>query len=296
METQVFNATITGQNGTLIDFLVSIQSNLEALGWQFYNRNLNKIILRQGSLNERKRSYLFIDDELAGYPNESKLLLVDSILDDGVTDYSRLLSYTPLVSQSTNGILLIKSSTNDTTARDITLIATPRTLIFALKPNGGTTNTITYFGDYKPLAETDYPQIIIGKETYGFGSDFDTQGSSITTFNGHYMTRVLNSLDKSVKFHKSGDTIKNNSSILGGGGLNYPNPVTGQPVFTKIDIHTNLSSKWSYVGEIAGVIAPCHNKPFNDGDVFSIGSRQYKVFNTSGNGQVCIETSSNWEV
>lgn len=288
---QVLNGTITGQIGSLKSFIETNVSLFTGFGWEVtFPVGLNSVIMKQGTYNNRTRAVLYLDDSTT---IESRIAMGDMITGDTM---ATLKNITPRATQVSGGLFLRKSNTSDATSRNITLLFNNRSIYFIIQ-DGKSTDAyfVSFFGDYVPIGETKHTQLLIGNASSNTTSVlFNNVSTSIAVISGHYILNDPVGLNQSLQIGKSIDYIKSNvATIMGSNGLAYPNPINNKPLFSTIDLFTATPY---YIGKMPGIIAPLHNKPFANGDTFTIGSKSYLVINIYATGQACFETSDTWEI
>jgi len=290
---QVLNGTITGQIGSLKSFIETNVALFTSFGWEVtFPAGLNSVIMKQGSYNNRTRAILYINDSTT---LESRIFMGDSITGD---TSSTLKNMTPRATQVAGGLYLRKSDTSNATVRNITLIFNNRSIYFIIQDGKSDYDYfVSFFGDYIPIGETKYTQILIGNTSSNANNVlFNKLSASITTLTGHYLLNDPVGLNKAIQFGKSIDYIKSNATTtMGSSGLSYPNPLNNKPLFSSVDLFI-ISPSILYLGKMPGIIIPLHNKPFANGDTFTIGTKSYIVINIYDIGQACFETSDTWEI
>lgn len=299
--TQRIAGTITGQAGSLKAFL---DTNLPLLGWSLAFTGTNKSVYRQGievNNKQRARTYLWINDDgpTAGSFREARVVMAESA--SGV-ELSNLNDLVPTIAQAATNLSIRKSNTLDAVTRNTILIGNERSFYLLIQSGDSTTEYAgSFFGDYVPIVKDEqWPTIIIARSTENTATASNDRLAAVnnniaTILTGHHLVRDVNGYSKSININKAGDAIKSGSgTFLGNGGLAFPNPANGLPVFS--DIALINSNSISYFGTMPGVIYPCHNKPFSNNDTFIFNGKNYEVFNVMSGGQLCIETSNTWEI
>lgn len=225
-----------------------------------------------------------------------------------------------------------KSSTLDATARAWTIVANETCFYFMPETNDNVSPARSLpfmFGDIFSYATSDpYRCAIIGRNNVNDGSylyeSFGWLGTNLVSVPpGHYMAANALGTSVSVPFGKHVDSTKagmgtadftgtgttgNGTQDRNGAGfttnravLPYPNPSDGGLYLSPVWVHHN-----NYVrGYLKGVWLPCHQSPFNPGDVVTgTGAMSGKTFVaiaspyfgalTLAYGIYLIETSDTW--
>lgn len=292
---QKLDGQITGQAGSLKTFIETNVTLFTNFGWEvtFPVSPANSVIMKQGTYNNRTRAIFYIDDSTT---IESRIAMGDNIV--GGNLMTNLVNRSPRESQVAGGLFLRKSNTSDATLRNISIIFNNRSMYFLIQ-DGKSTDTffVSFFGDYIPIGETKYTQILISNAVTNTTSVlFNNVSTSIAVNSGHYMLNDPVGLNQSLQIGKSIDYIKSNVvNIMGAGGMAYPNPLNNKPFFSSCDIFT-VTPSINYYGKLPGIIVPLHNKPFGNLDTFIIGTKTYLVVNIYATGQACFEISDTWEI
>lgn len=158
------------------------------------------------------------------------------------------------------------------------------------------------FGDFTSYVAGDaFNTILIASTT----SATTTNGAATATANvnasaaGNWVPRSYTQSGTSVNVGKHGDAARmNGSTTLGNGGIPYPSP---DSMLWMSPVYIHEPSPQLVRGVLPGVYAPCHAKPFAQGDTFS-GTGEYSgrtfealyPLNASTAGQLFFETSNTW--
>jgi hypothetical protein len=199
----------------------------------------------------------------------------------------------PLTGVSASGVVDLKSSTADATARPWVVIADDRTC-YAFADFSHTTaqylaGTIpnysgVCFGEiYSALTVADlFRSIVIGRNiensTSAINDPLPWIVSAVTglTQTGHYMPRTITGLGVAIAAKKWGDWTRANGAAqtwvgLGVSGMAVPDPATGAIHLAPVHVSDDVGLR----GRMRGLFQLCHAQtPFADGDTI-VGSGAY---------------------
>jgi hypothetical protein len=210
---------------------------------------------------------------------------------------------TPAQLGTTGQVVIRKSTTADSTARQWELFADAST--FYLFVQTGDTSTMYYafgFGDFYSLNSTNdaYRVFISGGSTANsatvtnYGMDITSSLNAAVV--GMYCPRAFGGTGTSVALGKHGDTAKANASATLLGGVATPNGSDASfylsPVWITESANSNIRGQARGFYHLLHAIAG-----FTDGQTFNgagaFAGKTFQVIKESGNlGMFCIETSN----
>jgi hypothetical protein len=279
--------TLTGQVGSMSDLLLACLVNgygsKAAAGWTNpINGATGQRVFRPGS---GVQHYFAHDDSgpgLGGF-KEARFCGFETM-----SAWATGTGQFPTTAQSSFGLVDLKSSTADATARPWVVIADGRTCYaFAAYPNSisqyASGVTCTYsgiaFGEVYSLMTVpdNYRSFVIGRNLENSTTAANdwlplmaVAASNTTT--GHYMARTYTGVGLAVAASKWGDYSRGGANpVLGSSGLTFPDQVTGAIHLAPLHFSDNSSLR----GRMRGFFQLCHQgNAFADGDTI-VGSGAY---------------------
>ncbi|WP_127564267.1 hypothetical protein [Stenotrophomonas indicatrix] len=189
----------------------------------------------------------------------------------------------PTAGQSTNGILLLKSSENNGSSRPWEVVATDQAMYlfvnYHILPASNAYATIPAFpffaGDIESFVPGDKSHFMVGGNTmvtpvntYGDGLLYSTSVLGAVMPNGVscYALRSYTQLPGSAALYLASPSHGVNGAAIGSGGVVFPDPVSGGALFER-----PLMKEGAYLarGYLPGAYSPLHARPFSSGEILT---------------------------
>lgn len=307
---------LTGQAGSLTALLDAVLVNgygsQTAAGWSINQTTTNKRGYKQGSGGNHPTGIcLYVDDAASGSGGAREARTCGFETMSAITPVGT--GQFPNSTQTNIGagfLSILKSATNDSTARKWYIIADAWTVYLFVEPgysgNGPTLGTAFIFGDFESYKTGDaYAQVIIARtgenttdgrfETFSGtfrGDDGHTVQSNLP---GHFFSRHWNQSAVSAQGGKftpaesigvwsqgssfwPGDGAKGSGSYNDSSfGLGYRGQTPHRfPYPNPVDGSMWMAPMWliqnGIRGHLKGIYAPCHSTPLNPGDTFTVSA------------------------
>lgn len=281
----VANAPATPATGTLT-------AKISGCGWTkpFTSTNLAMYKQPTGS----NGMYLRIDDTVA---TTARIRGFET-----ATDVTGGAAAFPTEAQLAGGGYVLKSSVADATTRPWVLICNGNAFLLWINTGniGGavTAGMMTAFGDFSSLKSGDVFNTLLSCAISAALSDSVASLTALAAASpASWIARSHTQIGSSVTFGKHVDSVKSAAAtVAGSAGMAYPSPVDGGVYISPMFLTEAALSVFR--GTLNGVYAPCHSRPFSNGDTF-IGTGQlvgktFEAFNLNAAGQVFVETSNTW--
>lgn len=276
--------TLTGTVGSLTTVLDAVLVNgygsgenaKAGAGWTLEFTGTNKCVYRNNP-SIGSGGYLRVDDN-ATSPGNARHAWLRAY--ESMTDIDSGTGTTPTTTQLTNGAILFKSSTLDSTARAWMVVATEKWFYFFVNIPSTTSNNFTGVPNY-PIFCGDYVSVKAGDNfnfMIGASSQTSYTGGSPTAYSAlcaaSYLSAsaapygwTLRSFSGSSGAVACGAARVNTNEAIYGNLGSYPHPVTNGLLINKIPIKEE--AEMTFRGYFPNVYAPLHQDPFTEGTVLS---------------------------
>ena len=315
LTTDIFNGT--DGEGSLIEILkaclVDGYGSKPAAGWTMPFESGSpqrvKVVFRNAITNGGSGSYFRFSDREGGerYTNaaECRGYTAMTSIDSGINPFPTTLQ------RGNQGLIIQKwvdgNRTSATNSGSWWVVANEHCVyIFcgthSSVGNGSNGSSYMFFGDPISYVENDNGQGTVWGSANTSGSTYsdnlNTSTNSYTELSHICIAKDHTGLKYSQYMGIHADYM-HGPGRLGAPptGHIFPNPIDGRLLTTKVYLHYDSVLR----GEMPGLRAPCHNKPFTHGGQFDgegdLAGRTFKVFDTgagSSRAQVLLEISDTW--
>ncbi len=327
---RVFSSTdssapvLTGQAGSLVNLLDAVlvdgygagPSAKAPAGWTREFSDTNKRVYRNDPVSGTGYRVRIDDTASVGNARYAWARAYESM-----SDIDTGANPVPTVAQRANGSMWVKSSALSSAARPWVIVANDKTAycFFDAAPLGIADSAVFWFGDIRSNRPGDghaffmsvpQPTSFDGSPNSTPYTQFDGPGlsSTLSAFDDAAATGVLaraygGAVGAVMAAPTRSDMVSGGRH--GGGGIAYPDPVSGGLLFSPV--HIREPAPYTVRGRAAGLYCPQHARPLTDGSTLLVATDEgavtvyaksfkstYQASNASYNCQVLIDLTTEY--